>query len=165
MLVPFLKSIPKQAELSIYGKAPSWLYAALVAHTAPQPFALFDPKLPFGWVLPAKVQFGTTTSSEMQIKPQPDDERTILSITFPHDRIEYFQVEPLDFPPIAVNKGLIFDGRIPNWLLTALVRLYMQANIPWIAAHYVQKEGAVVVYSRVETHRVGDLVPMPSRTN
>ena len=162
MLAPFLASLPRQTPLSTHGKAPSWLYAALAVHDDTQPFYLFDPKLPFGWVTPAKVRFGTEQSPEITIKVHMYDAITVLNITFPYDRIGYFQPEPLAFPSIERDKGLIFDGRIPNWLLTALVRLYKEAGVAWIAVYYPQSQKAIIVYSRVERYNPGDAVPKPS---
>ena len=67
----------------------------------------------------------------------------------------------MPFPPILSEDGLIIDGKIPHWLLTALVRLYQNAGIAWIACHQPQLHGAVVVMSRVPAHAIGDLVPLP----
>ena len=53
MLPDYLESLPAQVPFSVYGVGPNWLYAALAAHAGQQPFYLFDPKLPFGWVQPA----------------------------------------------------------------------------------------------------------------
>jgi CRISPR-associated protein Csx3 len=54
ILPAYLESLPAQVPLSVYGVGPNWLYAALAAHAGQQPFFLFDPKLPFGWVQPTQ---------------------------------------------------------------------------------------------------------------
>jgi len=163
MLLPFLTSLPAQTPLSVYGIGPNWLYAALSAYEDQQPFYLFDPKLPFGWIQPARVYLGIEQSPEIHIEQLKTNQAfTILKITFPNDRIAYFQPDPLAFPPLPLEQGVIIDGRVPYWLLTALVRLYKEAGITWIATYYPQLEKAVVVYSRVPTHILGDLVPMPA---
>jgi CRISPR-associated protein Csx3 len=160
MLAPLLASLPSHTPLSVYGRGPLWLYAALAAHANPQPFYLFDPRLPFGWVQPIPVAFGDEPSGEIQITVQPGPRATIITITFTHDRLSYFQPEPLAFPTIPPEKGLILSGRLPYWLLTALVRLYQNAGVPWIAPYYVQQNQAVVSYSRGTTHQPGDPIPM-----
>ncbi|HLI05875.1 MAG TPA: CRISPR-associated protein Csx3 [Ktedonobacteraceae bacterium] len=158
MLAPLLASLPAHTPLSVYGRGPLWLYAALAAHSDPQPFYLFDPKLPFGWVQPVPVIFGEEPSGEMQISVQSGPQATMLTITFAHDRLAYFQPEPLAFPSIPLEKGLILSGRLPYWLLTALVRLYQGIGVPWIAPYYVPENQAVVCYSHVVTDQPGDLV-------
>lgn len=163
MVRPFLQRLPEATQLSVYGIGPSWLYAALAAHTDPQPFYLFDPKLPFGWIQPVRVRHGEEPEqiSEITIATEEAPGCTILTIRFPYDRLEYFQPEPLAFPPVPRSNGVILDGRLPNWLLVALVRLYKQAGVAWIAPHYPQLRGAVVVFSRQGSPHVGELVPLP----
>jgi CRISPR-associated protein Csx3 len=158
MLQPFLESLPAQTPLSVDGVGPIWLYAALAAHGDQQPFYLFDPKI--GWIQPARVYLGTEQSTDICIKPETrsDQDFTVLKITFPRDRIGYFQPDPLAFPPISPEQGLIIDGRVPNWLLTALVRLYKAAGVPWIAPFYVPLNKAIVAYSRIERYQPGDLI-------
>jgi CRISPR-associated protein Csx3 len=161
MLLNYLKSLPAQVPFSVYDVGPNWLYAALAAHAGQRPFYLFDPKLPFGWVQPAHVHIGTEQSPEIHIESEDYEECTVLKITFPADRLEYFQPDPLAFPPITSEKGVIIDGPLPNWLLTALVRLYQEVGVPWIAPFYVPINQAVIAYSRVERYHPGDLLPRP----
>jgi CRISPR-associated protein Csx3 len=161
MLPDYLGSLPAEVPFSVYGVGPNWLYAALATHAGEQPFYLFDPKLPFGWVQPAHVYIGEEQSPEIRIKREPYKECTVLKITFPSDRLEYFQPDPLAFPPVSLEKGVIIDGRLPYWLLAAVTRLYQEVGVPWIAPFYVRENQAVVAYSRVDGHRVGDLVPRP----
>ncbi len=162
MLRPYLESIPAHTPISVYGTGPNWLYAALAAHAYPSPFFLFDPKLPFGWIQPVSVTIGTEQVPEIQVGIKANEETTTLKIFFPADRLEYFQPDALPFPPVAPDKGLIIDGRLPYWLLTALIRLYKEVGVPWIAPFYARMNQAVVVYSRVETYHPGDLLPLPS---
>lgn len=163
MLAPFLKSLPVDTPLSVHGWGPNWLYAALAAHAAQQPFYQFDPKLPFGWIQPLRVSLGQEQSSPITLEKQVLPDTSILSLTFPLGRLEYIQPDPLLFPPVAIEKGLILDGPLPYWLLTALVRLYVHCGVAWIGIHHAQQDNhktAIVVYSRVQTHAIGDLVPI-----
>ena len=156
MLAPFLASLPVQTPLSVYEVGPNWLYAALAAYEDRQPFYLFDPKL--GWVQPACVYIPTERSPEMHVEKSSGENATLLKITFPSDRLEYFQPEPLAFPTVSTEQGLIIYGRVPYWLLTALVRLYKEAGVPWIAPFYPPANNAIVAYSCVENHRCGDAI-------
>lgn len=160
MLRPFLDSLPAATPFSVYGSGPSWLYSALAALSDPQPLYLFDPKRPFGWVQPARVTFGERPeqADEIAITTTERSDYTILKIQFPQNRLEYFQPESLAFPSIPREQGVIIDGKVPNWLLTALVRLYKAADIAWFATFYPQLEKAVVVYSRQQSPHPSDLV-------
>jgi len=161
MLAPFLTSVATDTPLSVYGMGPNWVYAGLAAHTDQQSLYQFDPKLPFGWIQPLALQLSSERFPEVLVEVHPYHDVTKLSLHFPSDRLEYFQLLPLPFPPVRTDVGLIVDGRLPYWLLTALVRLYKEAGIPWIAVYYPQSTKAIVAYSCVETHRPGDRVPMP----
>lgn len=167
MLMPFLRSVPQNMPLSVHGKGPNWLYAALMAHAGEATFYQFDPKLPFGWIQPLSVCTGENHSDDIAIKQHMYQDTTVLSITFPVGRVEYVQPEPLAFPAVPPEHGLILDGPLPQWLLTALVRLYQQNGVAWIAPHYAQqnvhepRKTAIVIYSRVNTHNIGDLVDLP----
>jgi CRISPR-associated protein Csx3 len=161
MLVPLLASLPEQTPLSVYAVGPNWLYAALAAAAIEKPFYLFDPK--FGWIPPVDASFGSEQSPEIQVTVTPFNQvATMLSLAFPTRWLTYLQPEVLNFPIVPGKRGLIIDGKIPYWLLTALVRLYRRADIPWIASHYVPIHSAVVVYSQVDDYRIGDLIPMLS---
>jgi len=160
MLLPLLKRLPVQTPLSGYGPGPGWLYAALAAYTDPQPFYLFDPKLPFGWIAPARVSLNVeaTPMEAMHVETIPTQEATILKISFPQERLDYLQPDPLTFPSVPTERGLIIDGRVPNWLLTALTRLYKAADVAWIALFYPPLGMAVVIYTRSKSRHLGDLV-------
>src|SRR5260370_6111770 len=65
MLPPLLASVPTDVPLSIYGAGPNWVYATLAAHTYGQPLYQFDPRLPFGWIQPLRLQLSTEQSPEV----------------------------------------------------------------------------------------------------
>ena len=174
MLAPFLQRIPKDTPLSVHGWGPNWLYAALATHAGQQPFYLFDPKLS-GWVQPLRVNIGEPVVQaqsdehppEIVIEKREAQNATVLSIKFPTGRLTYYQADALTFPSVSLECGLIFDGPLPYWLLTAIMRLYQQAGVAWIAPHHAQqnkdgqKQTAIVTYSRAATHHVGDLLDIP----
>lgn len=160
MLQPLLERLPAQTPLSVYGPGPGWLYAALAAYADPQPFALFDTKLPFGWVSPARASLSTDALAQeaIHIETVHAQKATILKISFPHELLDYLQPDPLLFPPVSPERGLIIDGKLPHWLLTALACLYKAAGVAWIAPFYPPLGKAVVAYTRGESPRLGDLV-------
>jgi CRISPR-associated protein Csx3 len=162
MLKPFLASVPTNTPLSVYGMGSNWIYAALAAHTDHQSLYQFDPKLPFGWIQPLALQLSSERFPEMLVKPYPYDDVTRLSISFPSHRLEYFQPLPLPFPPVRTDVGLIIDGPLPYWLLTALVRLYKEVDVVWIAVYYPQFTMAVALYSCVETYLPADRISLPA---
>lgn len=161
MLLPLCERLPEQVALSVYGAGPGWLYATLAAYANPQLFYLFDPRI--GWIQPVHTTLDpqSTTLETICIETLVAQEATTLKISFPADRLEYLQPDPLPFPPVSTERGLILDGKLPHWLLTSLTRLYKTAGVAWIASFYPQLGKAVVVYSRVETHQPGDLVASP----
>jgi CRISPR-associated protein Csx3 len=162
MLLTFLSSLSTQEPLSVYGAAPNWVYGAIAAHME-QPLYQFDPRFSFGWTQPVQVRISTKLSPEIHIEPQDYPDMTVLSVSFPFKHLEYFQPNPLPFPAISTEKGLILDGPLPFWLLTSLVRLYKQLGVPWIAVHHLPFNKAVVVHSRMTTPALSDTLPMPGR--
>ena len=161
MLAPFLAGLPVDTPLSIYGAGPNWLYAALAAHAGQHPLYQFDPRTQFGWIPPVHVQLSTAQCPELTVRTRTAQEVTVLSIEIPSQHLEYFQPEPLPFPPVPPDTGLIISGKIPHWLLTAVVRLYKEAGVVWIAPYHVPYNKAVVIYSRVKTIHPGDVLPLP----
>lgn len=165
MLPCFLESLPARTALSAYGVAPNWVYAALAAHSDPESLSLFDPRGPsrlsFGWVQPVAVHLGDERAPELEVHTHIHPDVTVLSISIPSKYLEYFQPDSLPFPQVPADRGLIIDGPLPFWLLTALVRLYKNVGVPWIAPYYVQANSSIVAYSRVPAYRPGNLFPMP----
>ena len=167
MLEPFLASLPGHTPMSVYGAGPLWVYGAVAAHSDQEAFYQFDPRLPLGWIRPLPLSISTDSTHsteqfpEMLVQPGAYQEVTVLSIQIPSKHLNYFQPEPLPFPPVRTDAGLIIDGITPAWLLTSLVRLYQAAGVAWIAVYYPPRKKAIVVYSRVETQKPGDLVVMP----
>ena len=162
MLPTLLATVPTDVPLSVYGAGPNWVYAALSAHTYQQPLYQFDPRLPFGWVQPLHLQLSTGQSPEILVKKHENQDVTVLSLRIPSKHLNYFQPDPLPFPPVRTDSGLIIDGITPFWLLTALVRLYVEAGVAFIAVYYPQSQRAIMVYSREEKYNPGDTIPYRS---
>ncbi|GAC1364981.1 MAG: CRISPR-associated protein Csx3 [Ktedonobacteraceae bacterium] len=163
-LAPFLADLDPWRVPAIYGRAPSWVYAAIAGHTRQPKLYQFDHAL--DWITPVSVRLSSQSSvhhPEVSVHTTHSAElaATTLTITFPCTRLDYFQVEPLPFPAMPAAQGIILDGPLPLWLVTALVRLYKDAGAAWIATFEPRKQGNIVVYSRVSSHQVGELVRQP----
>lgn len=161
MLLPLLARWPGQVPLSVYGSGPGWLYATLAAHADPQLFYLFDSRL--SWIAPVRVSLGleVAPNDAIHMHTTYTPECTMLTVSFPNVLLSYLQPDPLVFPLVPVERGLIIDGKVPYWLLTALTRCYKAAGVAWIACFNVPLEAAVVIYSRQASPQIGDLIPRP----
>lgn len=159
MLPALLADLPAEMPLSVYGAGPHWLYAALSAYAGKQSFYQFDPRI--GWVEPLPLRIGEPTFPDLHVQVHGDGEQTILSIDIVPKHLEYFQQEPLPFPLVPTERGLILDGSMPSWLATGLTRFYHQQGVAWIACHQPQLKGAVVVASHVPERAPGDFIPFP----
>ncbi len=163
MIAHLLAELPADTPLAVYGPGPNWLYGALVAHAGAQPFYQFDPRI--GWVAPPPLQINMNTVPEMQVEIRAHEQLTVLSIRIVSDHLDYLQADQLPFPPVPAEHGLILDGRIPHWLLTALVRLYKKLGVAWIACRQIQLEGSIVVTSSTTVYVPGDLIALPGASD
>ncbi|MBO0783356.1 MAG: hypothetical protein J2P37_31470, partial [Ktedonobacteraceae bacterium] len=159
MIPRLLAELPAETPLAVYGSGPNWLYGTLAAHAGQQPFYQFDPRI--GWIAPPLLLLNTNTVPEVQVELYLHEQATVLSTHVVSDHLDYLQADHLPFPPIPIECGLILDGRLPLWLITALIRLYQKEGVAWIACRQVQLEGAVVVSSRTATFVPGDLISLP----
>ncbi len=159
MIPRLLAELPADTPLAVYGPGPNWVYGALAAHTDRQPLYQFDPRI--GWIAPPPLQVSTHITPEVQVELHAHDQATVLSMRIMSDHLDYLQADHLPFPPAPTEKGLILDGRFPHWLLTAVVRLYKDADVAWIACRQIQLEGAVVVTSHITGIVPGDLIALP----
>jgi CRISPR-associated protein Csx3 len=159
MLIPLLSTLPHSAPLAVYGRGTNWLYGTLAAYCSDEAFYQFDSRL--GWVVPPAIQIGMPAHPEVSVQLRPHEDITVLSVHIANDHFDYAQAEQLLFPPLPPEQGLILNGKMPLWLTTALVRLYLRMDIPWIACHQPQLKGAVVVASHIANRSPGDLIPLP----
>jgi len=154
--------LPANEPLSVYGRGPAWLYAAIANHVYPAALHQFDPCL--GWVTPLlPVQAAPLTASESPpaklmwtLDEQVGFSRLELTIESGDGYLDYedeLQVEPT-FPQF--ENGLIISGALPHWLVTGLVNLFDSA--PLIAAFYPQVNGAVVVKSSLAEWPIGSII-------
>jgi CRISPR-associated protein Csx3 len=161
MLRQFDTELPTNTSLAIYGRGPGWLYGTLAAQAEPQPFYQFDPRI--GWLSPPSLRISNQPPPEgivVHLREHQNKDALILSVHIANEYLDYLQAEQFPFPPVPLEHGLILDGKIPYWLLTALVRLYDSTEVAWIACHQPQLKSAVVVTSHVKAHTIGEVIPM-----
>lgn len=165
MLSSLLASLPTNTVLAVYGPGPHWLYGALAAFAGQQAFYQFDPRGigSAGWISPPTLRFGTVSSDELSVQQYlyEQQQATVLKIAIVGKHLDYLQADLLPFPAVSTARGLIIDGCMPSWLLTALVRFYGHAGVPWIACHCPPLKAAVIVIAFSDMHYLGDLIPMP----
>jgi len=160
MLKHLPDELPAHTDLAVYGRGPGWLYGMLAAYTDQHSFYQFDPRI--GWLAPPVLTFSAQPSSdEITVHLREYRDAFILTTSIHNDYLDHLQAEQLAFPPVPADHGLIIDGKIPHWLLTALVRLYDKAGVTWIACHQPTLKGAVVIASRSVLHEIGELIPLP----
>ena len=157
-LPALLAYLPTDTPLAVYGRAPHWIYAALAALAQPAPLWLFDARL--GWMQPPTLPV-TAAAGAVQAGWQVVQTTTA---TYTHlalsSRAQFLRPEApsrLPLPPIDSSKGLILSGKIPNWLLTAVV--YQFPTVPWLAVYQPFLAGAVVVASQTP-NEVGRVLPL-----
>jgi CRISPR-associated protein Csx3 len=163
MLTTLSTYIPAGTALSVYGQGPGWLYAALAIHVGNEEFYQFDPRLRLdeetpGWVKPPTLRIGHDTDERVQIRVDESITFTRLAISIDKQHLDYLQADGLSFPSLPVQYGLVIDGAMPIWLLTALVRLYASQRVAWIACYQPQLNGSVVVYAGTEQPTLGTIV-------
>ena len=159
MIPAVFEELPAHTALSVYDRAPHWLYGTLAAYSGDQPFYQFDPRI--GWMRPPLFQLSADLSLEVISTPHVFDTCTVLSIQLKNKHLDYLQADHLPFPTVDSNKGLILDGQTSSWMITALVRLYQPSGLPWIACHQPRLRGAVIVTAHQSAYAPGDVIPMP----
>jgi CRISPR-associated protein Csx3 len=156
-----VSGLPAQTPLGLYGRAPIWVYGAVAAATAPAPLALFDVRL--GWLSvpelhldPAAAAHSTHAASGLEWRLHRNGDRAVLEMnTLPGAlELDYEQIGACPFPAIPPGQGLICSGRLPNWLWTGLALCYQ--HMPWLAFYQLQTDGAIVIATHHEQHRIGD---------
>lgn len=161
MLQRLSGELPAHAPLAVYGRGPGWLYGMIAAHADQAAFYQFDPRI--GWLAPPALSIGAPSpSEEIAVRTREyQEDAFILTIHIANEYLDHLQIEQLAFPPVPAGRGLILDGKMPHWLLTALVRLYASTGVEWLACYQPTLKGAVVVASHVPAHTTGEVIPLP----
>lgn len=157
-LPALIDSLPPAAPLGIYGIGPIWLYAALAAAVHPARCVVFDAR--HAWVEPPPLRFAEAPDGERLrwdgVDLHPDHLHLRLSI--PRGYLDYRDAPGTPIPHAPADRGVVLDGKLPNWLAAALARAY--AGTPWVAVYYPPIHAAVVVHSRDPAIPLGSVRPL-----
>ncbi|HMP43290.1 MAG TPA: CRISPR-associated protein Csx3 [Roseiflexaceae bacterium] len=152
-----IATLPPEEPLAIYGRGPTWLYAALAVLAAPAPCQVFDVRQ--GWVAPPFLMLGYHFEGQT-LRWSLDIGSNVTRITFSiaGGYLDYRDAPGMCAPYIDPNHGVILSGKLPNWLWTALACLYSPAA--WVACYQPQIMAAVVIVSRTAAVPVGMQLPL-----
>ncbi len=157
-----LAYLPGATALALYGRGPNWLYAAVAAHAWPVRGYQFDPRL--GWVAPPPLQ--PTAHPLPPSHPLAFTHHRQLGYDWLEARVvdtylDYSEAVDLAIPQVAAEQGLVLGGRIPHWLLTALVHAYWPR--PWLAIYQPQVNQMaqpIVVATQTTAYQIGEQVAL-----
>lgn len=151
--------LPAGVALAACNRAPGWIYAALALHAQPEPFYQFDARL--GWVVsPALIVGPPNPANPLSVSATASPDYTHCAFSIPDFYLDYPADEDdrLVVPPAPPDGGLILSGQLPNWLYTALARLYRPA-VPWLAIYQPQLNGAAVIHAApTDDYPVGSVI-------
>ncbi len=147
--------VPQGVPLSIYGRGPVWLAAALAVHALPAPCSIFDAR--FGWMILPDVSFsqqGVNLESKVSSMKEGD---AWLEIELPDGTLEPGEII---MRPALGRKGIVISGKLPRWLFAALARKLAPEH-EWIGVDVPNANQVVVIYSNDQDVRRGDVLPRP----
>lgn len=151
--------LPEGKPLALYGRAPVWLYAMLGMVACPAPLWLYDARL--GWIKsPTLPEMGVAHVQEgWETAVYDREEYTVLEIKTGSQYLDIDDVDGLPLPAIPTHKGAILSGRLPNWVITAVIRQWAP-HLPWTAVYQPQLDGGIVVFSRDRAVSIGQKIPL-----
>ncbi|HEY1352217.1 MAG TPA: CRISPR-associated protein Csx3 [Ktedonobacteraceae bacterium] len=158
ILPRLLAEVPARLPLSVYGRAAHWVCTALALHIHPATFYQFDARL--GWLAPLCLQIGLAAHPDISFRLEQREDFMLLDVHLCTANLDYDQLRDLNAPRLPVQQGLVISGKLPLWLASSLAISYRESGLPWIAGYYPQSQGAIVVFSRVPTHRPGDCIAL-----
>lgn len=145
--------VPASEPIAIYGRGPVWLAAALAARTLPSTFAVFDAR--YGWMMPVPFRFNEQgTSLDMNVFPY-EGENLWVELEIPGGTLEPGEIT---LSPIPAGRGIVLSGKLPRWLFASLVHSLAPEHA-WIAIDDPRLSEAIVVHSRIDDVRTGDVLP------
>jgi len=155
-LKPVLELLPAGPPTAVYGRGPTWLYAAIAAHTSPALFWQFDVRL--GWVQSLALRFGDLSpNAPLQIETHARPGHLHIEFRLLRAYLDYEEIHDLRVPEVAQTQGVVLSGKLPNWLWTSLTLAYR--NAAWVGIYYPPLNGAVVVArSGANAPAVGSMV-------
>lgn len=160
MLPAFLSTIPAHTSLSLYGRAPNWVYAAAAIHTAPAAIYLFDPR--YGWIAPPVLPLYAANAIPSPAQCQPgwavkttaSDNIHLVDIARHSQYLDLYQPHKLPLPHFPSADGIVLSGSIPYWLVAEAARLYAPHS-RWLAVYQPPLDGVVVVHTTTTRYEPG----------
>lgn len=154
-----LDSLPANTELALYGRGPMWVYAAVAGLNNPLPCAIFNASQ--GWVEPPALVLAEEADSARLCWDSivSHSGYTHVKCSIPGGYLHRKEAPGLPMPKVDCERGVILDGKLPNWLWASLVRVYADAQVVWVGVFQPQVQGAVVVWSRSTDVPVGSVIP------
>lgn len=167
LLSKLLDSLVPRSPLAVFGRAPNWVYAAIAALDYKNDLYIFGTKSSDSWAQPAKVVLSESCSHpDLRVEIEEYSDFSLLRFLLGGKRLDYWESSPFPLPAVPRGKGLVIDAPLPFWLLTAVVRFYLdpehQFDLPWIAPVYIAPgEGRrpIITWSRLPDHPVGETYP------
>jgi CRISPR-associated protein Csx3 len=152
-LVHALTYAPEGTPLSIYGRGPNWLYAALALHAAPHQVYLFDPRM--GWIPPASLHCTPAAAADaVAWKIEPSPTHTWIELTPTQPYLDYDDVNGAALPALDPAQGVVLSGKLPFWLLLGAALAYR--HHPWLGIVQAQQyDECIVVMSRDAAYQPG----------
>jgi len=161
MLLPFLRRIPPNQPLAIYGVAPNWVYGALSAWSYPAPLVQFDAVL--GWVRPPSLKCRTGSSPFLKTTSYSlKGNGVFLTVNFAPPYVPLALIDGEKVPPIDAD-FLVLDGKLSMWMWTALVRTYRHVQRIYVHQpqltrdHQIIRRKAVLIYDSESIERLGQI--------
>ncbi|KAA3661031.1 MAG: hypothetical protein DWQ04_17670 [Chloroflexi bacterium] len=160
-LVDLWDYLPTKTPLGVYGRSANWVYAALAMIAYPEPVWLFDVRL--GWVQPPELSVGNLKDNEVQtgwdVSAEDYDSFTMLHMKTHAQYLDIDDAQKLPLVAVPRQKGVIVSGKIPQWLVMAVIR-QVAPGVPWTAVYQPPLGCAVVVHSQNDTVLVGKCIPV-----
>ena len=151
------QKIPRGVPLALYGRAPNWVYGWGAQQAWPAPATLFDVR--YGWLpipslRPGRHKMITAVEGHWE-------EWHHVAFRLKESLLAYEKSLRLPLPSVSGTK-VILEGKLPFWLLTALVRHY-RAQGKSVAVYQPPLSAAVVVTSSSNSSlSLGDTLPVTS---
>ncbi len=163
MLPALLDYLPAGKPLALYGRTPNWIGAALALLAQPAPVWQFDARL--GWVTPPILPVGRDEAGQpgWQATVEDNGDFSWLAITTHGQELDIDAPEGLSLPHVALDRGMVLSGKMPNWVVTAVARQF-GPQLPWLAVYQPHLAGAVVVGSRETAVAVGQIIPFKPKS-
>ncbi len=148
---------PSGVPLALYGRAPNWVYGWGAQQAWPAAVALFDVR--YGWLAAPSLRPGK--NNLVTAVEGHRGEWHHVAFRLQESLLAYRKSLTLPLPSIP-GSAVILEGKLPFWLLMALVRHY-RAQGKAVSVYQPPLSAAVVVTSSSDTDlSLGDTLSVPS---